>query len=444
MPAGDVSLRMNMLTPEGGRSAARRSAGKIVILSGAHLCHNPRVYKEALTLGQRGFDVEVLGAWIDGGLAARDRALLQGAPFRFTPVLDLTGSGPLTAAHRQFHRARGRLAQLGFRWFNHASPRLLGYAAGALERVARSRQADLYMAHGELGLAAGWRLMQRGSRVSVDMEDWYSQDLLPAARRTRPLALLRQIEGDLLRHGAGATCPSRAMSQALAEAYACPPPVPIYNAFPWAERTRLDGAAKDRRGGGNASIHWFSQTLGPGRGLEDLFAALPHLARAVDLHLRGTPVRDFDAWLAACVDPSWRPRISVHRLVAPDQLLSRIAEHDIGFAGDLPTIRSRDLTVTNKILQYLLGGLAVVASDTAGQREVAEKAPGAVLLYSSGDSVALAAQLDALLMAPQRLQGAKAAALQAAQTVFCWERQEEKLLDVVERALATHAVAAER
>jgi glycosyltransferase involved in cell wall biosynthesis len=125
-------------------------------------------------------------------------------------------------------------------------------------------------------------------------------------------------------------------------------------------------------------------------------------------------------------------------------LLSRIAEHDIGFAGDLPTIRSRDLTVTNKILQYLLGGLAVVASDTAGQREVAEKAPGAVLLYPSGDSVALAAQLNALLNSPQRLQGAKAAALQAAQTVFCWERQEQVLVDLVERALDAASASARR
>jgi len=51
-----------------------------------------------------------------------------------------------------------------------------------------------------------------------------------------------------------------------------------------------------------------------------------------------------------------------------DDLLSRIAEHDIGFAGEMPHCRSRDLTVTNKILQYLLAGLAVVASGTAGQR----------------------------------------------------------------------------
>jgi len=46
-------------------------------------------------------------------------------------------------------------------------------------------------------------------------------------------------------------------------------------------------------------------------------------------------------------------------------LLSRIAEHDIGFAGEMKHCRSRDLTVTNKILQYLLAGIAVVAGNMA-------------------------------------------------------------------------------
>ena len=94
----------------------------------------------------------------------------------------------------------------------------------------------------------------------------------------------------------------------------------------------------------------------------------------------------FENWLAHRVPEAWRGRIMVHGLVSYSELLSRITEHDIGFAGETPLIRNKDLTVSNKILQYLLGGLAVVASDTSGQREVARGAPGGVFLYPSRDA----------------------------------------------------------
>jgi len=77
----------------------------------------------------------------------------------------------------------------------------------------------------------------------------------------------------------------------------------------------------------------------------------------------------------------------------------------------------------------------VVASDTAGQQEVAGKAQDAVFLYPSGDSLALSQRLNALLESPETLQLAKTAALRAAEQTFCWEQQEDALLGSVRRAL---------
>jgi glycosyltransferase involved in cell wall biosynthesis len=273
----------------------------------------------------------------------------------------------------------------------------------------------------------------------VDLEDWFSEDLLPEARRQRPVGLLRKLERDLLQHAAHATCPSQAMSVALSAEYGCPAPTVIYNAFPWSDRKAIDGLLMDRRNRSVAAIHWYSQTLGEGRGLEDLLAALPHVAHEAEIHLRGNPAMGFGGWLSARVPQRWRDRVFVHALVPNDELLSRICEHDIGFAGEMKYCRSRDLTVTNKMLHYLLAGLAVVASDTSGQREIARQAPDAVLLYPSGDAAALAAQLNALLESPDRLQRAKAAALRAAEETFCWERQESRLLEIVARAVDASA-----
>ena len=267
------------------------------------------------------------------------------------------------------------------------------------------------------------------------MEDWYSADLLPEERKYRPIRLLRDLERELLIKGGHATCPSHAMSNALVQEYGCPPPTVIYNAFAWSERKSLDCLLKDRMHRRIPSIHWFSQTLGHGRGLEDLFRASPFVRHQAEIHLRGNPVPGFEGRLSDRVPEGWRDRVFIHRLVPNEELLSRIAEHDIGFAGEMKFCRSRDLTITNKILQYLLAGLAVVASDTAGQREVADRARAAVFLYPSGDASALAACLNALLNSPDRLGRIKTDALRAAEQIFCWERQEMLLLETVARAL---------
>jgi glycosyltransferase involved in cell wall biosynthesis len=269
------------------------------------------------------------------------------------------------------------------------------------------------------------------------MEDWFSEDLPMVARKSRPVRLLRNLEQKLLTGAVHATCPSHSMSEALANEFGCRPPEVIYNAFPWADRELLDGVIKDRKEPNVPSIHWFSQTLGLDRGLQDLIDALPFLNRRAEIHLRGTSSSEFEKWLRERVPKAWREQVIVHPLVSGAELLSRIAEHNIGFAGEMKFCRNKDLTISNKILQYLLGGLAVVASDTKGHREVAAQAPGAVFIYPSGDATALAAQINALLESADTLTRAKEAALQAAQRTFCWERQERALLSSVTRALST-------
>jgi len=412
-----------------------RDPSRIALISGNSLCHNPRVLKAATALARSGYDVHVLGAWLDADLKARDRAMLEQAPFRFEPVFDATLPGFRNIAAQTLRRARRKAANALYELIGWQSRDQLGYGVGRLLARAQALKADLYVAHSEPALYVAWRLMQGGRRAGVDMEDWYSEDLAADARAQRPLGLLRRLESELLVKGAYATCPSGTMSEALAAAYGGKPPAVIYNAFPAAERAAIDGLRKDRRERTVPSIYWFSQTLGPGRGLEDLIAALPLFDRDVEIHLRGRAAPGMAEWIGAQVPARWRARLFLHPLVPNEELLSRLAEHDIGFAGEQNYCRSRDLTVTNKILHYLLGGLAVVASATAGQREVATQAGSAVTLYESGNPAALAQALRMLIDAPGALARAKAAALQAAERTFCWERQEQVLLGNIQEAL---------
>ncbi|MEA2989892.1 MAG: hypothetical protein QOG83_2603 [Alphaproteobacteria bacterium] len=412
---------------------------RIVLLTGNSLCHNPRSMKEATALARAGYEVRVLGGWLDSISKANDLSLIKNAAFEFTPVVDRNLGSKRNEAAWFARRAGRKAAHIVYGLTGWQSPLQLGFGVKRLFREALRLSADLYIAHSEAGLYAACGLARRGMRVGVDMEDWFSEDLLPEVRRHRPLRLLRALERELLLRVAYASCPSRVMSTALAEVHGCTAPTVIYNAFAWSQRPALDGSMSDRRTRDRPSIHWYSTTLGPGRGLEDLLSAVPHLQHDVEIHLRGSPAPGFEQWLRTQVPDHWRHRMFFHSVVTNEQLLPRIAEHDIGFAGEMKYCRSRELTVTNKMLHYFLGGLAVVASDTAGQREVAEQAPGAVLLYPSGNGRALADALNSLLGAPERLALAKAAALDAAQKTFCWERQEGALLGAVAHALAQPA-----
>ena len=158
----------------------------------------------------------------------------------------------------------------------------------------------------------------------------------------------------------------------------------------------------------------------------------------MSIHLRGNCSDSTRQWIDAQIPAEWRDRLFIHPTVSNAELPARIAEHDIGLALELSDPPSRDLTVTNKLFQYLQAGLAVIATDTTGQREVFAQAPGIGCLIPCDHPLALAQALEDLLRDPQKLKAAQSCALQAAQTQFCWENQRDRLLEAVDRALTTH------
>ena len=404
---------------------------RITVVTGAHLCRNPRVVKEADALAGAGHAVTVLGPALASDLVVEDAALAAGAGWAHRYAVDVR---PEAGPRRHVHRAVRRAAVEARRRLGAERPEALGYGVRALLRAARDEDADLTIGHQEVGTWVCARLLRAGRRVGVDVEDWYSE--LPNADQSADVAvgLLRSVERATLGGAAYAVTTSGALAGALADAYGAAPPRVVYNAFPWADRDGLDGRAVDRPARDRLSLHWVSQTIGPDRGLGLLFDALRLVETPVDVHLRGTLSPENEAWLRASF-PADRHGLFVHGLVPPAELLSRIAEHDVGIALESTTPRSRDLSVTNKILHYLLGGLAVVATRTAGQEEVAAQAPGAVAVVDQGDAGAMAEAVRALSRDPEALRRAKVSALDAARRTFCWEQQAPVVVAAADDAL---------
>ena len=405
---------------------------KILILVGGHLAGAPRPQKEAMALRAAGACVLIRGTWWNPVLAEEDMALASEMGVDFATLVDLRGHGRgvLTL------RLRQRLARECFTRLGWATPRTFGLGAPEYLREARHINADLTMVHSEVGLWVGTQLLREGRRVGVDFEDWFSQDLPLADRKGRPVAALQALERQLLRDAHCCLTTSQALAEALArDAGTSRVPTVVPNCFPAAMRVNAMSGARDAKPKGVVSFHWFSQTIGPGRGLETLALALPLLKGEWQATLRGA-LRGYKGWFDRTFPAAVRTRIHLLDPVPNKELLARTMSHDVGLALEVPYCPNKELTASNKIFEYLRAGLAVIATRTHGQEEVMRACPRAGDLIPPEDPAALAAAMQSMLDNADYLANCRRFSNEAGGAVWSWEVHEAKLVSAIGDALA--------
>lgn len=403
---------------------------KVLILTSAHLCRNPRVVKEATTLGAAGYDVTVMSISVQVRFERVDRELIRGLPFKRV-TLDYAADTAHARLADFFQRGATWVARRACRQLRIETAQTLG-PASALLNFARGFPADLTIVHTEIPIWAAQFLIRDGRRVAVDVEDWYSEDLLYADRQSRPLKLLRHAEEFALRHAVYSSATAQSMADALTGAYHCPPPIIIRNSFPLQSRSRVDRPGCT----GAPSFIWFSQSIGPGRGLELFFAAWARTTQPSKVYLLGDERPGYRQKLLARLPPVRRGDVHFIPSVTPEELPFKLAEFDIGLALEPSWPRNKDITISNKIFQYMNAGLALIATPTAGQMEVMTAAPDSGLVVTAHETTEYAAKLDALLGDHSRLRAAQCASRAAAERAFCWECETPRLLTAVAQALS--------
>jgi glycosyltransferase involved in cell wall biosynthesis len=405
---------------------------RIHIVIAGHLAMSPRGRREASILHAAGHHVTISGIWFDSHLAIIDRELMLRRNLRFHAALDLRAQAGFWPRLRA--RAKGRCARELFRRAGRFTPALLGHGVAEQLRAARLADADLTIVHGEGGLWIAQELLRDGRRVGVDFEDWFSRDLPPADHLARPVNELARLEEWVLRRASYRVASSRCLARALAAACDVPEPAVVTNAgqdrAPYGPDEPLpDGPAPLR-------LHWFSQTIGPARGLELLFDALPMTSRPVRVTLRGACSERNRAWLDRTIPEAIRHAIAIAPAVPPWRLAKCVAEHHLGLALETDAIPSRDVCISNKFFQYLASGLAVIATDTQGQQEAFAPCPHAGTLLAEASPPMLARAIDAYAADPCRLAHARRAARVAADGPWNGERERDVIAGEARRALA--------
>jgi len=396
---------------------------RIVIATHSHLCRNPRVLKEAILLSEKNYQVIVLTAIHSKELLQEDQVLIKDKNIEYKFYADLRSMSLKAVYDRvimKLFTALQTLTGIETRF-------TIGYGARKLKQQCIEANASLYIMHQELPTIVGSELLRKNYKIAFDFEDWYSEDLLPEARKRRPLKLLRRAEWFALNNARFCMTTSRALSDRLAKEYCCQPPHIIYNVFP--SYVRRDETDFNKR---PLKLFWFSQTIGPGRGLENFITILKNISQKIELHLLGAISNSFREYLSE-LGPS-HLKIRFHGLVEEKKLPAIISSFDIGLALELTDPLSRNYTITNKYFQYLQAGLPIISSKTFGQNEVFSIFRPGFLLPQNPDAKKIAA-LEHWLNNPEKLKEAKKNAELTSQ-YYNWEIESGKLSDIVDEAIS--------
>ncbi len=329
-----------------------------------------------------------------------------------------------------FARGRRRLAHEVFSVVK--TPRLAEYSCCAslpeLRRLASAQPADVFIAHTQPALPAAVAAAKRWkAKLGFDCEDLLSEtgDEFSEA--------IRLIERRYFKACDYISVTSQQMADYLIANSGVARPVVLYNVFPLALAEGMP-APVSRPVHSRLRLHWFSQTLGLDRGLQDVFAACSGLSDAVEIHLRG---QVSDAHRTALLQEAAKCGVAsclhFHPRVDHDELIRSMAEYDVGLALERAEHRNYSLTITNKVFAYMLAGLAIVATDTPGQREAISQAPDAGALYPASVVTALRQILEGWIKDREKLRRVQQAAWDAARTRFCWDIEQEKFLEALNR-----------
>jgi glycosyltransferase involved in cell wall biosynthesis len=413
---------------------------RICIVTPGALGSNPRVVKEAKALHDQGNDVTVIATRTLAAVDRLDESVLAMSAWRVVR-LDL----------------RSRLVQWPHRFLQIAYAR--AFAVTGLETLADGGAsvftrpliatamrfpADLYVAHYPAALpAVAIAARQHGALYAFDAEDFHLGEWSDDCRHEPSRRLIRTIERRFLPNCAYLTAASPGIADAYVQAYSVNRPTVVLNVFPCAQAPTTPTPAGTALPG--PSLYWFSQTIGPDRGLECAVVAISQARTQPHLYLRGSPASGFlDRLRAIAVEAGVSGRVHILPSALPSDMEHLAERYDIGFSGEPGHTPNNRIALGNKLFTYVLAGVPVVMSDIPAHRAFAREVGAAGRLYRVNDPCSLAAALDSILSNASVLAAARAAAFRLGQTRFNWDIEQSILLDLITNLSTKNSVMSRR
>ena len=224
---------------------------------------------------------------------------------------------------------------------------------------------------------------ERGSRLVYDAHELYAEFEREPPRIAR--AMLVRLERRLARRADAVVTVSDAIAAELRQRLGVAPIV-VLNVPPLDEREPPEPPPGPLRA-------IYQGAFGTGRSLEDLLEALRNAPSArLTLRVSRTPGEALRRELPRDL----ADRIDVADPVPPDRVIDGLYGHHVGLLFDRPLTRNAELSSPNKLFEYLMAGLAVVAPRLPGLAWLEEERLGLLAEPGSARSLGKAlARLDA-------------------------------------------------
>lgn len=405
---------------------------RICLISPGHLCSNPRLVKEADALTDAGYEVLVIQghsfpAYRDEASRFADRSWTVAARVPFGALAPIA----LRWKQRLCQRLAMALCRLGIRPLALVI-RAWHPAASELIRAAQRVRADLYIAHYPPALpAAALAARRHGTAYAFDAEDFHLGDFPEHSRFNLERSLLQAIESRWLPGCAFLTAASPGIAEAYLATYGIPAPLVLRNVFPLAHAPPGPTTSGKVRPG--PTLYWFSQTIGPDRGLECAVRALALARCAPHLHLRGFVRTNYrDHLLALAREYGVEHKLHFHLPASPHLMEELAAGYDVGLVSETGHTANRRIALTNKLFSFALAGIPMLLSDIPAHCHLISEAGKAAQLFRCDDPTSLAEALDRWLAAPPSvLAEARVAAYHLGQVHWNWEWEQTLLLDLI-------------
>jgi glycosyltransferase involved in cell wall biosynthesis len=397
---------------------AKIQTGKTVcLITPGHISSNPRLVKEAMALSQSGYKLHLIFTQYVGYLVDHDQQILSANPTWTYDNLNWTGHNLASKCNRFL----SKIVQL----FNADKAMKLNRNYLWQLKKALACKADLYIAHNLSALpVAVIAAKKNNTKCGFDAEDFHRNEVSddPA---NEDVKLKTAIEEKYISQVDYMTASSPQIADAYENLFNRKI-ITILNVFPKTGAINIINNTSEP-----LQLFWFSQTIGPNRGLETIIEAINSFAPAMDLHLLGTVGNEYKQQLMSSIKNL--SGLHFHQPVIPDELFSIAAKFDIGFTAEPGFSINNKIALSNKLFTYLQSGLAILTSDTPAQTAFLNQYPHIGSLYHN------AQELSLLLISyhnnRELLYTTKVNNYKLGQEALNWETESKKLISTVQNVL---------
>ncbi len=402
---------------------------KIIFITSGQPSLNPRLVKEVDALTNAGYEVIVLYTYWNNWGSRHDKQLFAEKRWK---AIRLGGDPEQKRAawflSRLIHRVFKYVLQKTRKYHDFAD---IAIARGSyfLIRGAKKYKADLYIAHNLGALPAVVKTAQFYKKpCGFDAEDFHRQEVSDDVGSFN-FKISSYIENKYFPFVNYITASSPLIADKYALLYKrsvnC-----ILNVFPKTADLSIIQNKNER-----LKLFWFSQTIGPNRGLETIIEAMALTPAAVELHLLGQPADGYQEHLLILAQSKniINNSLFFYEPLKADQLFNIAAQFDIGLASETGFCLNNNIALSNKIFTYIQSGLAVLASNTTAQSALISQYPQIGKVYSNAKE--LSAVLTEYDQNREILFQTKNEAFKVGQSQLNWEKESRKFLNVIESAL---------